>query len=69
MAKWIAILLLSGIATAATLDDNGNLLLSKDEVAQTQAMFNELSRQVYYQRMRIEELEKALIDVEKNKCT
>jgi hypothetical protein len=69
MAKWIAILLLSGVATAASLDDNGNLLLSRDEVAQTQAMFNELTRQVHYQRMRIEELEKALINVEKNKCS
>lgn len=69
MAKWIAILLLSGVATAASLDDNGNLLLSRDEVAQTQAMFNELTRQVHYQRMRIEELEKALINVEKNTCS
>lgn len=64
----IALVLLASFAVAASLDNDGNLVLSKDEVANTQAMFNELQRQTYYQRIRIEELEKMLIDLEKSKC-
>jgi hypothetical protein len=66
--RWIAILLLAGVATAATLDDNGNLLLSREEVNNTRALYNELNRVIQYQQYRIEELEKALQDVEKRKC-
>jgi hypothetical protein len=66
--KWIAILLLASVATAATLDDNGNLLLSKEEVNNTRALYNELNRVIQYQQYRIEELEKGLLDVEKRKC-
>jgi hypothetical protein len=66
--RWIVILLLASVATAATLDDNGNLLLSKEEVNNTRALYNELNRVIQYQQYRIEELEKGLLDVEKRKC-
>jgi sensor histidine kinase YesM len=66
--RWIAILLLASVATAATLDNNGNLLLSKQEVENTRELFNELNRVIQYQDHRIEELEKAVQDVEKRKC-
>jgi hypothetical protein len=66
--KWIAIFLIASVATAATLDDNGNLLLSKEEVNNTRALYNELNRVIQYQQYRIEELEKVVQDVEKRKC-
>jgi hypothetical protein len=66
--KWIAIFLMFSVASAATLDNNGNLLLSKEEVDNTRALYNELNRVIQYQQYRIEELEKALQDVEKRKC-
>ena len=66
--KWIAIFLMFSVATAATLDNNGNLLLSKQEVDNTRELFNELNRVIQYQDYRIEELEKAVQDVEKRKC-
>lgn len=66
--KWIALFLIASVATAATLDDNGNLLLSKEEVNNTRALYNELNRVIQYQDHRIEELEKAVQDVEKRKC-
>lgn len=64
----IASALIASFAVGASLDGNGNLVLSKEEVTQTQAIFNELERQVYYQRLRIEELEKAIIEIERRKC-
>jgi phenylalanine-4-hydroxylase len=64
----IASVLLASFAVGASLDGNGNLVLSRDEVANTQAMFNELQRQTHYQRIRIEELEKMLIEEERRKC-
>jgi sensor histidine kinase YesM len=66
--RWIAIFLMFSVATAATLDNNGNLLLSKQEVDNTRELFNELNRVIQYQDHRIEELEKGLLDVEKRKC-
>jgi hypothetical protein len=66
--KWIAIFFMFSVATAATLDNNGNLLLSKEEVDNTRGLFSELNRVIQYQQYRIEELEKALQDVEKRKC-
>jgi hypothetical protein len=66
--RWIAIFLMFSVATAATLDNNGNLLLSKEEVNNTRALYNELNRVIQYQQYRIEELEKAVQDVEKRKC-
>lgn len=66
--KWVVLFLIAGVATAASLDDNGNLLLSKEEVNNTRALYNELNRVIQYQQYRIEELEKALTDVEKRKC-
>lgn len=66
--KWIALFLIASVATAASLDDNGNLLLSKEEVNNTRALYNELNRVIQYQQYRIEELEKAVSDVEKRKC-
>jgi sensor histidine kinase YesM len=66
--RWIAIFLMFSVATAATLDNNGNLLLSKQEVDNTRELFNELNRVIQYQDHRIEELEKAVQDVEKRKC-
>jgi sensor histidine kinase YesM len=66
--KWIAIFFMFSVATAATLDNNGNLLLSKQEVDNTRELFNELNRVIQYQDHRIEELEKAVQDVEKRKC-
>ena len=66
--RWIAIFLMFSVATAATLDNNGNLLLSKEEVNNTRALYNELNRVIQYQQYRIEELEKGLLDVEKRKC-
>ena len=66
--KWIALFLIASVATAATLDDNGNLLLSREEVNNTRALYNELNRVIQYQQYRIEELEKGLQDVEKRKC-
>lgn len=64
----IASVLLASFAVGASLDNNGNLVLSREEVTQTQAVFNELERQVYYQRLRIEELEKEMIQIERRKC-
>ena len=58
--RLIAILLLASVATAATLDDNGNLLLSREEVNNTRALYNELNRVIQYQQYRIEELENEL---------
>jgi hypothetical protein len=66
--KWIVIFFMFSVATAATLDNNGNLLLSKQEVDNTRELFNELNRVIQYQQYRIEELEKAVQDVEKRKC-
>ena len=66
--KWIALFLIASVATAATLDNNGNLLLSKEEVNNTRALYNELNRVIQYQQYRIEELEKVVQDVEKRKC-
>ncbi|CAB4140407.1 hypothetical protein UFOVP409_35 [uncultured Caudovirales phage] len=66
--KWIALFLIASVATAATLDDNGNLLLSKEEVNNTRALYNELNRIIQYQQYRIEQLEKVVEDVEKRKC-
>jgi sensor histidine kinase YesM len=66
--RWIAIFLMFSVATAATLDNNGNLLLSKQEVDNTRELFNELNRVIQYQDHRIEELEKVVQDVEKRKC-
>jgi len=66
--KWIVIFFMFSVATAATLDNNGNLLLSKQEVDNTRELFNELNRVIQYQDHRIEELEKAVQDVEKRKC-
>ena len=64
----IVSVLLGSFAVGASLDDDGNLVLSKDEVAQTQAMFNELQRQTHYQRIKIQELEKTITTLEKSKC-
>ena len=66
--KWIVIFFMFGVASAATLDNNGNLLLSKQEVDNTRDLFRELNRVIQYQEHRIEELEKAVQDVEKRKC-
>ena len=66
--KWIALFLIASVATAATLDDNGNLLLSKEEVNNTRALYNELNRVIQYQQYRIEQLEKVVEAVEKRKC-
>jgi sensor histidine kinase YesM len=66
--KWIVIFFMFSVATAATLDNNGNLLLSKQEVENTRELFNELNRVIQYQDHRIEELEKVVQDVEKRKC-
>jgi hypothetical protein len=66
--KWIALFLIASVATAATLDNNGNLLLSKEEVNNTRALYNELNRVIQYQQYRIEQLEKVVEDVEKRKC-
>ena len=66
--KWIALFLIASVATAASLDDNGNLLLSKEEVNNTRALYNDLNRIIQYQQYRIEELEKVVQDVEKRKC-
>lgn len=66
--KWVVLFLIAGVATAASLDDNGNLLLSKEEVNNTRALYNELNRVIQYQQYRIEQLEKVVEDVEKRKC-
>jgi hypothetical protein len=66
--KWIVLFLIASVATAATLDNNGNLLLSKEEVNNTRALYNELNRVIQYQQYRIEQLEKVVEDVEKRKC-
>lgn len=66
--KWVVLFLIASVATAATLDDNGNLLLSKEEVNNTRALYNELNRIIQYQQYRIEQLEKAVEDVETRKC-
>ncbi len=66
--KLVVLFLIAGVATAASLDDNGNLLLSKEEVNNTRALYNELNRVIQYQQYRIEQLEKAVEDVEKRKC-
>ena len=66
--KWVVLFLIASVATAASLDDNGNLLLSKEEVNNTRTLYNELNRIIQYQQYRIEQLEKAVEDVETRKC-
>jgi hypothetical protein len=46
--KWIVIFFMFSVATAATLDNNGNLLLSKEEVDNTRGLFSELNRVIQY---------------------
>ena len=66
--NWLALSFIASVATAATLDDTGHPSLSKEAATNTRALYNELNRVIQYQQYRIEELEKAVNDVEKRKC-
>ena len=53
---------------AATLDDDGNLVLSRDEVQQTIASWNLMNEEIVNKNLRIQHLEKELEYVIANKC-
>jgi hypothetical protein len=53
---------------AATLDDDGNLVLSRDEVQQTIASWNLMNEEIVNKNLRIQQLEKELEYVIANKC-
>jgi hypothetical protein len=53
---------------AATLDDDGNLVLSRDEVQQTIASWNLMNEEIVNKNLRIQQLEKELEYVISNKC-
>lgn len=53
---------------AATLDDDGNLVLSRDEVQQTISSWNFINEEMINKNLRIQHLEKELEYVKATKC-
>jgi|TARA_R110000868_G_C10546060_1_gene735434 hypothetical protein len=64
----ILLSLISFMIYAATLDDDGNLVLSRDEVQQTIASWNLMNEEIVNKNLRIQQLEKELEYVIANKC-
>jgi|APGre2960657404_1045060.scaffolds.fasta_scaffold570444_1 hypothetical protein len=64
----ILLSLISFMIYAATLDDDGNLVLSRDEVQQTIASWNLMNEEIVNKNLRIQQLEKELEYVISNKC-
>jgi len=60
----ILLSLISFMIYAATLDDDGNLVLSRDEVQQTIASWNLINEEMINKNLRIQHLEKELEYVE-----
>jgi hypothetical protein len=53
---------------AATLDDDGNLVLSREEVQQTISSWNFINEEMINKNLRIQQLEKELEYVHATKC-
>ena len=53
---------------AATLDDDGNLVLSREEVQQTISSWNLINEEMINKNLRIQHLEKELEYVKATKC-
>jgi hypothetical protein len=53
---------------AATLDDDGNLVLSREEVQQTISSWNFINEEMINKNLRIQHLEKELEYVKATKC-
>ena len=53
---------------AATLDDDGNLILSREEVQQTISSWNFINEEMINKNLRIQHLEKELEYVKATKC-
>jgi len=70
--KWIVIsvlALVSGWMYAATIDGDGNLVLSKEEVMRAESLWNETNRQLNYFRSKSIELQKELDTIKLSKCS
>jgi hypothetical protein len=64
----IILSLMSFMIYAATLDDDGNLVLSREEVQQTISSWNLINEEMINKNMRIQHLEKELEYVKATKC-
>jgi len=64
----IILSLMSFMIYAATLDDDGNLVLSREEVQQTIASWNFINEEMINKNLRIQHLEKELEYVKATKC-
>ena len=64
----ILLSLISFIVYAATLDDDGNLVLSREEVQQTISSWNFINEEMINKNLRIQQLEKELEYVHATKC-
>jgi len=69
--RFVIILILSFVSFmiyAATLDDDGNLVLSREEVQQTISSWNFINEEMINKNLRIQHLEKELEYVKATKC-
>ena len=64
----IILSLMSFMIYAATLDDDGNLVLSREEVQQTISSWNLINEEMINKNLRIQHLEKELEYVKATKC-
>lgn len=64
----IILSLMSFMIYAATLDDDGNLVLSREEVQQTISSWNLINEEMINKNIRIQHLEKELEYVKAIKC-
>ena len=64
----IILSLMSFMIYAATLDDDGNLVLSREEVQQTISSWNLINEEMINKNIRIQHLEKELEYVKATKC-
>jgi hypothetical protein len=64
----IILSLMTFMIYAATLDDDGNLVLSREEVQQTISSWNLINEEMINKNMRIQHLEKELEYVKATKC-
>lgn len=62
------LLIISVSVYSATQDEDGNLLLSQEEVERTIEKFNQLEMRVYFYNSKIKELQDKLEKLEKAKC-
>jgi len=62
------LLVISVSVYSATQDEDGNLLLSQEEVYRTIEQFNQLEIRIHYANSKIKELQDKLEKLEKAKC-